>query len=215
MEYHKIETLYERNMDTFKVDPTQLKNRTYSLIKAWQFTEKIDGTNIRAIWQPADVNAAGEIDIPEKLSFGGKTDNAQIHSDLIRYLYDTITAEKMRSVFPDTDAVIYGEGYGAGIQKGGLYGPTKKFIVFDVLVGGKWWLSWENTCDVAGKLGLEVVPFVGEMSLEEATEMVRTGFKSRLNGGQMPAEGLVGRTAEPLFDKKGHRLIVKLKTKDF
>ncbi len=26
---------------------------------------------------------------------------------------------------------------------------------------------------------------------------------------------LVGRTAETLFDKKGHRLIVKLKTKDF
>jgi len=65
------------------------------------------------------------------------------------------------------------------------------------------------------KLGLDVVPFIGEMSLEEATEMVRAGFPSRLNGGQVQAEGLVGRTAEPLFDKKGSRLIVKLKTKDF
>lgn len=214
-EYHKIETVYERDLNTFKVDPSKLKNRTYSLIKSWQFTEKIDGTNIRAIWQPADINGAGEVDIPEKLSFGGKTDNAQIHTDLIRHLYDTITAEKMRTVFPETDVVIYGEGYGAGIQKGGLYSPTKKFIVFDVLVGGKWWLSWENTCDVVAKLGLDVVPFVGEMTLEEATEMARAGFQSRLNSGQMRAEGLVGRTAEPLFDKKGARLIVKLKTKDF
>lgn len=214
-EYHKIETLYERDLKTFKVDPSKIKNRTYSLIKAWQFTEKIDGTNIRAIWRPAVINAAGETDIPERLHFSGRSDNAQIHADLVRHLYDTITAEKMRAVFPEADVVIYGEGYGAGIQKGGLYSPTKKFIVFDVFVDRKWWLNWENTCDVAAKLGLETVPYFGEMSLEEATEMVRTGFPSRLNSGQMRAEGLVGRTAEPLFDKKGARLIVKLKTKDF
>jgi hypothetical protein len=28
-------------------------------------------------------------------------------------------------------------------------------------------------------------------------------------------EGLVGKTAETLYDKRGHRLVVKLKTKDF
>ena len=208
-EYHKIETLYVRDEKTFKVDPSQLKNRTYSLIKSWQFTEKIDGTNIRCIWKNGT------------LTFGGKTDNAQIHADLVRWLYENVSAAEMAEIFPDNDAVIYGEGYGAGIQKGGGYSPTKKLIVFDVLVGDKWWLSWENTCDVAAKLGLDVVPFVGEMSLEEATEMVRLGFDSRLQSGhdgknpKIKAEGLVGRTAEALFDKKGHRLIVKLKTKDF
>lgn len=203
IEYHKIETLYVRDEKTFKVDPSQLKNRTYSLIKIWQFTEKVDGTNIRCIWKDG------------KLTFGGKTDNAQIHADLIRWLYENVSAAKMAEIFPDTEAVVYGEGYGAGIQKGGGYSATKKLIVFDVLVGGKWWLSWENTCDVAGKLGLDVVPLIGEMSLEEATEMVKAGFYSRLGDGAMRAEGLVGRTAEPLFDKKGARLIVKLKTKDF
>lgn len=205
-EYHKVETLYERDLSTFKVDPSKLKNRTYSLIKTWQFTEKIDGTNIRCIWKDG------------ALSFGGKTDNAQIHADLIRWLYEHVSAAKMAEIFPDTEAVIYGEGYGAGIQKGGSYSLVKKFIVFDVLVGGKWWLSWENTCDVAAKLDLEVVPFIGEMSLEDATAMVRRGFTSQLaasNGQSIAAEGLVGRTAEPLFDKKGARLIIKLKTKDF
>lgn len=202
-EYHKIETLYERDLATFKVDPSKLKNRTYSLIKSWQFTEKIDGTNIRCIWRNGT------------LTFGGKTDNAQIHGDLIRWLYENVSAPKMAEIFPESSAVIYGEGYGAGIQKGGLYSPTKKFIVFDVLVDDKWWLSWENTCDVAAKLGLETVPFIGEMELDAATEMVRAGFPSLLGDGQARAEGLVGRTAEPLFDKKGHRFIVKLKTKDF
>lgn len=211
-EYHKIETLYERD-EKFKVRPGVLKNPTYGLLKTWQFTEKIDGTNIRVMWQPAVTGEA--FAIGESLRFGGKTDNAQIHADLIRHLYESVSAEKMREVFPETSAVIYGEGYGAGIQKGGLYSPTKKFIAFDVLVGDKWWLNWENTCDVARKLNLETVPFIGEFTLEEATEMVRVGFPSLIGNGEMRAEGLVGRPGETLFDKKGHRLILKLKTKDF
>ena len=181
-----------------------LKNRVYGVIKTWHWTEKIDGTNIRCIWRDG------------KLAFGGKTDNAQIHADLVKWLYENVSIEKMREVFPEGDAVVYGEGYGAGIQKGGGdYSPTKKLIVFDVLIGGQWWLSQENVDDVATKLGLDVVPYIGEMTLEEATEMVRVGFPSRLNGGKKQAEGLVGRPIETLFDKKGHRLIVKLKTKDF
>jgi len=204
-EYHKIETLYERDEATFKVKSGVFKNRTYALLKVWEFTEKIDGTNIRCIWNPA---------ASIKLTFGGRTHNAQIHADLVRWLYENVSVEKLQAIFPDGPAVIYGEGYGAGIQKvGGGYSPTKKFIVFDVLVG-KWWLSWENTCDVATKLGLDVVPHLGAMTIEAATEFVRAGFASKIGSG-MPAEGVVGRPAEALFDKKGHRLIVKLKTKDF
>ena len=210
MEYHKIETLYERDEQTHRLNPELvLKNRVYGIIKTWHWTEKIDGTNIRCIWKDG------------KLTFGGKTDNAQIHADLIKYLSETVTPEKMAMAFPSAegeppvDIVIYGEGYGAGIQKGGDYSSTKRLIVFDVLVGGKWWLAWEDVCDVAGKLGLPSVPYLGEMTLDKATEIVRVGFPSLLNGGKMRAEGMVGRTVEALFDKKGHRLIVKLKTKDF
>jgi len=204
-EYHKIETLYERDIDTFKVRVGEFKNRTYTLLKTWHWTEKVDGTNIRCIWNEG------------KLILGGKTDNAQIHSDLINWLYENVSVDDLRVVFPEEDAVIYGEGFGAGIQKGGGdYSPIKKLIVFDVLVGGKWWLNYESVCDVASKLHLDVVPSFGEMTLEDATELVRTGFKSRcaINPAKN-AEGLVGRPLETLFDKKGHRLIVKLKTKDF
>ena len=209
-EYHKIETLYERDLQTFKVKPGVFKNRTYALLKSWRWTEKVDGTNIRCIWQRTS-------DAGYRLTFGGKSDNAQIHAELIKWMYEHVSAAKMAEIFPDTDAVIYAEGYGAGIQKGGGdYTPEKKIIVFDVLVGGKWWLAHEDVCDVAAKLGLDVVPDFGEMTLEEATEIVRGGFKSRcaVNAGK-DAEGLVGRPLEALFDKKGARLIVKLKTKDF
>jgi len=217
-EYHKIETLYERDELTHRLKPELvLKNSTYAMLKTWQFTEKIDGTNIRCIWNPGDL-----VDQRESLTFGGKTDNAQIHADLVKWLYENIKPEKMREIFP-APSIIYGEGYGAGIQKGGGgYSPTKKLIVFDIFVVdpvnsklGGWWLNQESVSDVAVKLGLDVVPILGEMTLRQATEMVRAGFQSRLNGGEIKAEGVVGRPAETLFDGKGHRLIVKLKTKDF
>lgn len=203
MEYHKIETLYERGTD-FKVNPAILKNPVYGIIKTWQFTEKIDGTNMRAIWQDG------------KLSFNGRTDNSQIPGDLLKHMYETISPDVMNTLFSGSKAVVYGEGYGAGIQKGGGdYSPTKRFIIFDVLVEDKWWLNWVNVIDIAGKLGHETVPYLGEMTLEAATNIVRAGFQSRLNGGKKQAEGLVGRPVEALFDKKGARLIIKLKTKDF
>lgn len=204
-EYHKIETLYERDDKTFKVKTGAFKNQTYSLLKSWRWTEKVDGTNIRCIWR------AG------KLTFGGRTDNSQIHADLIIWLYSHVSEEKLAEIFPGTDAVIYGEGYGPGIQKGGEdYCRRKKLIVFDVLVGGKWWLSHEDVCDVASKIDLNVVPDFGEMTIEDAAEIVRSGFKSRCAiNPDKDAEGLVGRPLEALFDKKGARLIVKLKTKDF
>jgi hypothetical protein len=200
-EYHKIETLFVRDEKTHKVTGV-IRNPVYSIIKTWQWTEKVDGTNIRCIWKD------------KTLTFGGKTDNAQVHADLIKWLYENVSVEKMNAIFPDIDAVIYGEGYGAGIQKGGYYSPTKKLIIFDVLVGGKWWLNDENVRDVAAKLGIESVPSFGEMTLDDATALVRNGIKSKINP-EANAEGLVGRPCEALFDKKGARLIVKLKTKDF
>lgn len=202
-EYHKIETLYERDEKTFRIKPELiLKNPVYGLLKVWRWTEKIDGTNIRVMWKDG------------KLTFGGKTDNAQIHADLIKYLYETFDVVNMAAVFPEAPdgVVLYGEGYGAGIQSGGAYGAKKKFILFDVRVGN-WWLSQSNVNDVADHLGIDVTPDFGDMTLEDATEFVRKGFPSRIGTAQ--SEGLVGRPMEALFDKKGHRLIVKLKTKDF
>jgi len=210
MEYPKIETLYERDAQTHRLKPDFiLKNRVYGLLKSWEWTEKIDGMNIRLMWRGG------------KMSVAGRTNNAQIHPDLLAYLHEAVTPELMAACFTPgedgtpSDAVVYGEGYGAGIQRGAGYSAVKRFVIFDVLVDGKWWLAWENVCDVARKLGLPVVPFVGTMTLDDATDLVRGGFRSFIGGSTMLAEGLVGRPLEPLFDKRGHRLIVKLKTKDF
>ena len=40
--------------------------------------------------------------------------------------------------FGGTSVTLYGEGYGNGIQKGGLYSQKQEFILFDVKINGNW-----------------------------------------------------------------------------
>jgi hypothetical protein len=207
-EYHKIETLFERDAATFVVDPDTLKASVYGTIREWDVTEKIDGTNIRV-----SLSDAGEV------TFGGRTDAAQIPADLIKYLIGTFQPDRLKAVLwlnPEepTNVVLYGEGYGPGIQKGGgLYRTDKAFILFDVLVGGQWWLDREAVEQIARDLGIEAVPYLGRMSLDEIVALVREPFPSRI--GTALAEGIVARPVETLFDKRMKRVIIKLKTKDF
>lgn len=212
MEFHKIDTLFKRD-DKFKVTD-ELKHPVIDTIKLWSVTEQIDGTNIRVI-----LKEDGTID------FGGRTSNAMIPSQLLSHLYKTFTAEKMKDAFwrhePDAfPVVLYGEGYGTGIQKsGGNYTKNKSFRLFDVLIDNKWWLNWENTSDVASKLGIKTVPFLGNWTLSEIIANVKNGVKSIValeeSGNDLVGEGIVGRTIEPLFLSNGKRLIIKLKTSDF
>ena len=204
-EYHKIDTLFERD-DRFIVDPTKLKKAVLATISEWDVTEKIDGTNIRVM-----LSDSGAV------QFGGRTDNAQLRADLLMKLIEMFPASRLTDAFwidgAPVSVILYGEGYGAGIQKGGGYRPDKSFILYDVLVSGKWWLDREAVDDVATKLGIDVVPYLGRMTLAQIVEHVKNPFQSRI--GTMQAEGIVARPIETLFDKRGERLIIKLKTKDF
>lgn len=214
MEYHKIETVFERRED-FSVDASRLKKPVLGTINAWDVTEKIDGTNIRVILSGEDAS----------VRFGGRSDNAQLHAGLLQKLIQTFTPEKLRVAMwidgKPTAAVLYGEGYGAGIQKGGAYRPDAAFRLFDVLVDGKWWLDWEAVCDVAAKLDIKTVPYLGRWTLAKIVERVERGIPSQVTAEEsvttngFVAEGIVARPIEPLFDRKGARVILKLKTRDF
>ena len=207
----KIDTLFGRD-DTVKMT-AQLRRPVFADISKWIVTEKVDGTNIR-------VSMAHGAD---SISINGRSDNAQIHADLVKYLYATLPATKMATLFnedtvPGTRITLFGEGYGAGIQKGGSYRSDKAFILFDVLIeqgDDAWWQDESTVTDFAKRLGIDRVPILGEWSLGEIVERVKAGVPSLVADGRIFAEGVVGKTREPLFDRRGNRLILKLKTKDF
>ena len=206
LEYSKIDTIFERSLQTFMVDESKLKQPVLATISKWEVTEKINGTNIRVM-----LSEEGTI------TFGGRTQAAQIPADLIKYLISTFPAEKLKEVLwrdGPVPVILFGEGYGPGIQKGGgLYRQDKALIMFDVLVGGRWWLERTDVNEIASKLGIEGVPFLGTWTLDEIVAKVRSPFPSKL--GTAIAEGIVARPIQTLFDRRGERLIIKLKTKDF
>jgi len=215
IEYHKIQTVFLRDPETkFKtllIDQYATPEFAYLADNVWVFTEKVDGTNIRVMCPPYHENGAAY-----GVTFGGKTDNAQIPAFLVDRLntrFHTIEQRRrLAEIFPD-GGCLYGEGYGAKIQKGGgNYRVDQDFVLFDVKVGD-WWLQRDAVEDIAAKLELGVVPIVGIGTLHQMVNMARRGFRSQW--GDFTAEGIVARPAIELKTRSGHRIITKIKHKDF
>lgn len=217
--YHKIQTVYLRNPDDgykklmegvwSKLEFEYLQNAE------WIFEEKIDGTNIRIMYDGENIN------------IGGKTDEAQTPVSLLDAIWKllsmdgpdrTASLDLWKSIFSSKDGekvrvCLYGEGYGAGIQKGGgLYRKDKSFVLFDVKVGNVF-LKRDAVADVASKLGLQIAPVVGRGTLHDAVKLVKEGFNS--TWGPFLAEGIIARPAVELDNRFGERIITKIKHKDF
>lgn len=203
-EYHKIQSVFKRDEKTnqFIIGQWSIPSLEYLCNLEWTWDEKIDGTNIRIIWDGSS------------RKFGGRTDNAQIPAYLYQRLETLFTNEKLKEIFGESPATLYGEGFGAKIQKGGgSYIPDGvDFILFDALIGS-FWLERQDVEDIAQKLGLRITTLVGSGPISSAIEFVKGGFKSVIGTAQ--AEGLILRPKVQLFDRKGHRIITKVKTKDF
>ena len=201
-EYHKIQSLFKRDQKTnqFILGEWALEEIGYLANLDWEWDEKIDGTNIRVIWD--GVNR----------KFGGRTDNAQIPAYLFERLEVLFTPEKLKEAFGEAPATLYGEGFGAKIQSGGDYLPTVDFILFDVLIDS-FWLKREDVAGIAEKMGLRITNIVGKGPISAAMEFVKAGFQSAI--GTKKAEGLVLRPQVQLFTRQGHRIITKVKTRDF
>lgn len=201
--YHKIQSVFKR-------DPQSKKfiEGVYSIPELefledveWVYTEKMDGMNIRVMSEE------------KRVTFGGKTDRAQLPAQLVGRLQERFLSNtKMQTMFNETPVCLYGEGYGAGIQTGGKYRSDQDFILFDVLIG-HWWLQRKDVENVAKGLGLDVVPIIGLGTLSDIVAEVKDGITSVW--GQFLAEGVVARPRVELKARSGNRIITKIKYKDF
>lgn len=234
--YHKIQTLFKREQDGPKKGRMirgawTTPELAYLANSLWEFTEKVDGTNVRVGFHLRE----DWLDV----EFGGRTDAALLPKPLLASLKEKFpnsptgsgdNALVGRWMLDNelTDVILFGEGYGAKIQNGGNYRADQAFVLFDVKIGD-FWLDRANVKDVGDKLGLEVVPEIGQGTLHDAIDIVESGltFNDRgaavrwgSNGlqsrwGDFEAEGIVARPTVPLFDRKGQRIITKIKGVDF
>jgi hypothetical protein len=248
--YHKIQTLFKRHQDGPKKGKMILGDWTtpeleYLKNAQWEFTEKVDGTNIRIhLHRIPD----GKGNHTVRAEYGGRTDKAVLPKPLLAWLEENfptypnwrreITAPAYTKRYNEIvswmvgadleDVILFGEGYGPSIQGGGKYREDQAFVLFDVKIGD-WWLSRENVNDIAETLGVESVPVLGYGTLQDAIDIVSSGITFNESGavvrwgrgtlfsqwGNFEAEGIVARPKVALFDRKGERIITKIKAVDF
>ena len=205
--YHKIKTVYKRdpqtNYKSLLMGKFALAEFEYLRNNEWVFTEKVDGTNIRIIFEQG------------RLKFRGKSKNAQMQPLLMKKLEEFFLPleDQFKTVFKDTDVCLYGEGYGPKIQKGGgNYRSDQGFVMFDIRVGD-WWFQRKDVEDLAVQLKIDIVPIIGSGTLEDMVAKAQERFNS--TWGDFKAEGIVARPAIELQERSGTRIITKIKCKDF
>jgi len=208
MEYHKILTMFERDAATNfkKVHEGCWACPEFDVLQHldWVCTEKVDGTNIRILWDG------------ERVTFAGKTDRTSLPAPLVTRLQELFYAGAFATIFTEGPVCLYGEGYGKGIQRGGNYLPDRvEFMLFDVWAGGLW-LTRASVEDIATKFEIPCVPIIYTGPLREAAALVKQGFPSVIaQTTGYRAEGLVCKPCVELQDRRGHRIITKIKHTDF
>lgn len=213
--YTKINTLYMRGENNnIIIGYFSRPEFEYLYHNLWSCEEKIDGTNVFIFWDGYNIE------------YHGKTEKSEIPSHLYDKMREVFTIEKLSEIFSikiDEDGNgqpmsirIYGEGYGVKIQKGSNYISNGcNIILFDVEINGLW-LERKDVEDIANKLGIRICPQIGVMTLKEAEDIVLRGFKSTIaENKDYDAEGLVCKPVVPLFNRKGERIVVKIKTCDY
>lgn len=209
--YVKIETPYKRDeRGTKKLIEGDFRNEAVEYVSnlPWVWTEKIDGTNIGVVWDGHNV------------TFQGRTERAQIPAELVNRLNElfggNVNEELFEQKFGETKVILFGEGFGRKIQKGGgNYIPNGvDFILFDVyLPDSDLWLRRDGIEDIAQAFGIRVVPVVLIGTVAEAVEYVKGHPKSTIGTAMM--EGVVGTPTYGLKDRLGKRIITKVKVCDF
>ena len=156
-----------------------------------------------------------------KVNYQGRTERAQIPAHLTNKLieiFGTNEAEEMfEQMFGEKEVVLFGEGYGAKIQKGGgNYIPDGcDFILFDVYIpSSDTWLKWDDMAIIADAFNIKHVPHIMTGTIQEAIDYVKTKPVSHINPNH-EMEGLVGKPLVDLYDRNHKRVMVKIKVKDF
>lgn len=210
--YTKIPTIFRRDTTgSKKLIEGDYIDDTLEFISGldWEWTEKVDGTNISIEWNGT------------RITFHGRTENAQLPANLVNYLTETfggpINEELFEQTFGEQQVILFGEGYGGNIQKvGKLYNDNVGFILFDIyLPEQNLWLARFAVESIAQIFNIKVVPIVGIGSLDKAVEYVKTKPRSVVAEHDAPMEGVVCRPRIDLLDRRGRRMIVKVKVKDF
>lgn len=165
----------------------------------WFAWRKLDGQNIRVHWDG------------EQALWNGKTDNFTCDAKFREYMEYMFPEEAFEEKFGrDKEVTLFGEHMGPKVQGNELKLEHDKFVLFDVLVGNIW-LEPEQVQDVAKFFGL-YTPLDCGISLHGPLDWL---IEQVAHGELKEWEGIVATPCGGFRDRKGDRIIVKIKNKDY
>ena len=210
-------------LNNIKWFPTLFKDDELVVIQ-----EKIHGTNARAGKLPFVANTIwkkikkmfGAVPAFE-FCYGSNNVQLQERSGYTGFYGEDIYGKVFKSIDIESKLkdgeTVFGEIYGAGIQKGYNYGlkeGEQKFILFDVKVldyeGKQRWLSPDEVKVFALERGIHMVPeaYRGPFSLALAKEL--TKGDSILEPSQKIREGVVVKSLHNYSDERGNNKALKV-----
>ena len=207
MEYPKINSLFKRNEKDHSFIIGDYSCPEFNSIKQWRVEEKIDGTNVRIVYDPTE----------ESINIYGRSKDSKMPDLLSQFLKDYFTIDKLKSAFPELKSrcILYGEGFGGYIQSAGKnYQENIGFMLFDILVD-RWWLAHDTIETKASLLQIPVPPILGTMSEKEIIEFILSKPTSNCSKHKQIMEGVVARSEPMMLFRNGKPIIWKLKVKDF
>lgn len=199
MEYPKINSLYKR--DVKHQFTSEYAREEFGAYPQWRVEEKIDGQNIRLYVQNGQL-----------IAVKGRTEKAMIPAKLLFYLTSEVFKDRLKGL---NDAVLFGEGFGAGIQKGGIYRKDQSFILFDSYINGRWG-NREEVYTLSNTLNIHHPHDYGLMDLEDIIALIKDKPQGMYGDNEYEIEGVMCR-AEPVVrfnDKNAAPVMFKLKCRD-
>jgi hypothetical protein len=219
MEYPKINSLWKRSLEDHFFIEGDYSCPEFGAMDRWRVEEKIDGTNIRIYFQRSETGLClstlpAVCSIHYNFDIKGRTAN----SDLPRGLEDWIYSRNLEVGLANlglTQGILYGEGFGAGIQRGGIYRPDKAFMLFDCYTTR--WSTRDEVHGIAEALGLETPHDLGLMTEKEIIKLIKSSPKGFYGDRKYVMEGIIARS-EPLVrfnNQRAEPVVWKLKVGDF
>lgn len=208
--YPKLHCLWKREGEPYKAIVGEYLHPEFRAINLWHVTEKLDGTNIRVIWDGVSV------------SFMGRNSSSIIPEYLESALIKLFPVSKLLDVFGSNRVILYGEGIGPKIGPfGSRYSYTNYiFALFDICFipceGRCYWGSQEVVNDIANDLGIHRAPYIGIMSIDSIMSyMSKKPFSLLAEDVTLPIEGIVARSNPLMLYRFNHEPIMfKLRLHD-
>lgn len=167
----------------------------------WIYSRKVDGENIRIQWDG------------EQALWNGKTNSFQCSAEFTEYMNGTFLEEIFEEKFGrDKIVTIFGEKMGPKTQGNELKLKEATLIIYDVNINGTW-LSGVDVVEVAHYFGCRTVYAYMPHGMKQ--ESLHNLIMMCANGEFKDWEGIVARPLVELKDQQGHRVIVKIKNKDY